>query len=225
MRRIENGGSLRRVGALLVWLCVASQAALAEPTKHLSFEIEVNGVKRTVAEGELAELVLPEATKSAKVTIRRAAQQRYEFNSIHFLYDTALSIDDDKDDDTRTVTLIDARGFSIVISDLGPPDSTSVEQLTKRMTDDLLGIFSKDPITDVKRVEPAPFTATKMSGMSAAIEYTDSDGDRNFSQIYVFRNKARDFSVIVNYTSENIADAKRSAETVINSVIAGESTV
>lgn len=223
MRQIQFGA--RGAIALVSGFIAFAHTAFAEPASHLSFELEINGVKQSVAEGETVTVQLPEATKSAKVAVRRAAQQRYEFNSIHFLYDTSLSIDDDQDDETRTVTLIDARGFSIVISDLGEPDSTSVEHLTKVMADDLLRIFAKDPITAVKSTAPTAHAAAKISGMLATIEYTDSDGDRNFSQVYVFRNKGRDFSVILNHTDENAAAAKRSLETVLSSVVAGEHSV
>ena len=197
----------------------------AETAPRLSLDIELNGVKRTISEGDTVTIELPVPSKATTLNVRRSPEQSYEFNSIRFFYDQQLSIDDDREEDTRTVTLLDARGFSLVISDLGPPDETTIEHLTRVMTNELLKTFSKDPITESRTTEPTLHHAGKVSGMKGSIEYIDSDGDRNFSEVYVFRNSARDFSVTASFTSSSSVAARKAIDLVLRTITAGVSSV
>ncbi len=204
--------------AILASVAVTPQQSLAEPDVKATFEIEIDGVKQTVTEGTPLTIELPAATKTPKLTVRRSAEQSYEFSSIRFSFDSALSLSDDHDTETRTVTLLNAEGYSIVISDLGPPDSTPLDLLVKTMTTELLKSFSTDPITEVKTAPASPHQAAKVGGMKSRIEYTDSDGDKNVSDVYVLRDTARDFSVTVSYLSTNADAAQKSAAVVLRTI-------
>ncbi|MBI3269995.1 MAG: hypothetical protein HYZ53_13295 [Planctomycetes bacterium] len=178
-------------------------AAAEEEAPASVFEVTVDGQVQDVVEGQPTALKTKDPSKSVTIVIRRKRIQEYATDHLTFQFDTSFSLKDDKDTSGRTVTLINAGGSSLVLTDHGEKSDEEVLAVLREMVKALTSTFQTNHGEDVHASEASAVKFKTSSGHRVTITYSDPDGDEHECRVHVLRANGRVFSVVHQFAPEH----------------------
>jgi hypothetical protein len=206
---------MKSLGPILLLLGAVLTPASGADTATTAFSVTLDGRKYDVKEGEAFTLPAGIVPGKSKLVITLSPLQHYTMGHWRFAYPSGLSVDDDRDTDSRTVTLAIAQGPQLVITDQGS-DRVPKDLIVTLRTLLIERIPAKSKL--LKKEVISDYSAAGRTGLQTGFTYKEEDGDEWRQRIRVLRIKGRTVSVISVAMTRDVEKAEKLEACVLDSI-------
>jgi hypothetical protein len=208
-------------GLLLAVLAAdAARAQSATPGQPLRYEVQINGEEFVVEANRAVKLqskLRPGVTYN--VAIRLAPVQQIRLNNLEFSYELPAKVEVEGDAVQRTARLTHELGFSLILTDLGPPLAADDQQQTlKVLVDSVTGVLREEKRTAIESGDPYQRTFKGSSARGVTIRCRDAKNLGRVCLIYVLTGPAFSGTCVVEYLDHDSDDALPLIKRLLDSV-------
>lgn len=208
---------------LAALLCSAGWDATAQQTSSsppLTYELMINGESFYVEADRQEHLESRQSPgQTYDVALRVAMTQPVRLNTIRFDYSWPAQVTDDRGKEQRTVRIRHELGYTMLITDLGPPpppenETAVLDILVKSVAEGL----RESEVKQIQVGDPHTLPFSSAKGRGVVIRYRDSQDSEMVSLVYLLINKEFAASVVTQYAERDADGVLPGVRKTINSI-------
>ncbi len=192
----------------------------ADTAPPQTYELRINGETFLVEANR--ETTLESKTKPGvryRVALRVAPTQQVRLDSILFDYDLPAKVAVDGKAGSRTVRITHELGFSVLLGDLGRPQSPKEQQeALKTLVDSVTATLGEMKAKEINVTESHQRKFAGSAGLGVTIRYTDAKGFRRVYLLYVLTGPKHAATCVVEYLEHDSDDVLPMIKKMLDSV-------